>query len=551
MHMPSSQLKRVLLLYTDKYYLIKQIYPFGLDKIADYLRRHSFDVTIDFPFLTEPDLETNLTDILKRTAPDLIGIGIRNIDTCMACELYGNHEGNGYKALYFLPEVKQLVEIIKKQKPEVPVIAGGGAFTISPAAILNLLDIEYGIIGEGEEPMRQFLEVFPDKNKISKIHNLVFKNGNTYQINPKKPYSFNGAGNILKRESKFNYSYETSGLPIQVKRGCNQNCSYCVEPIIEGRTIIFRDHDDVIKELNQISEKYDGIQKICFVDTEFNVPDIEYCSILVRKILKSGLHDRFRFTSQFLPRPFDEEFAGLLAEAGFSIILTCDSFADSVLKMNKTSYRNKDIIRVLELCERFDIDCTVNLIFGLPGETYKTIDHTLKEMIKFPFYISRRYEYTIGGRIYQGTPLSRFVDKLVDCRHLYGEKSEGYLEPYYYCAPESPFKLKAYIENILPFSMDFNNRYDRLSFQTLSISYLIDQGRWEDSATRFMDSDIVAQTSIYNYFFRKLADCGQTEMARSVSEHLMEAIINSDKSSEYMEQLSIIRYYLSFLTTDN
>ena len=99
--------------------------------------------------------------------------------------------------------------------------------------------------------------------------------------------------------------------------------------------------------------------------------------------------------------------------------------------------------------------------------------------------------------------------------------------------------------------MDFNNQYDRSSFQALSVTYLIDQKRWKDAAIRFMDSDIVAKTSIYNYLFRKLADCGQTKIAKSVSEHLMETIINSGKSSEYMEQFSIIKYYMSFLTTDD
>ena len=32
--------KRVLLLYADSYYLVKQVYPFGLDLIANHLRRH-------------------------------------------------------------------------------------------------------------------------------------------------------------------------------------------------------------------------------------------------------------------------------------------------------------------------------------------------------------------------------------------------------------------------------------------------------------------------------------------------------------------------------
>ena len=138
---------RVLLLYTDRYYLIKQVYPFGLDLIADYLRNSGHDMSVEYPFLPEPDLETNLLNILDKTMPEVIGLGIRNIDTCMSCETYGNCGGDNYKTFYFLPEIRRIADLIKKYAPGLPIIAGGGAFTISPAAILKYLRIEYGEIG--------------------------------------------------------------------------------------------------------------------------------------------------------------------------------------------------------------------------------------------------------------------------------------------------------------------------------------------------------------------------------------------------------------------
>lgn len=261
------------------------------------------------------------------------------------------------------------------------------------------------------------------------------------------------------------------------------------------------------------------------------------------------MHEHFRFSSQFLPRPFDDRFAELLAQAGFSVVLTCDSFADSVLKINRTSYRQNDIIQTLELCRQFDLDCTVNLVFGLPGETYETIDHTIEQMIKFSPNLLRQYEYTIGGRIYQGTPLCRFVDKQGNSRHLYGRKSEGYLEPYYYCCPESPLKLKAYIDDILPFSIDYKNNYEELIFQDLAIRYLIDQKDWDKAATRFFSTDISTRTSVYDYFFRKLTDYGEIETAKQISERLIEAILKTGKDPEYMEQIPLIKYYLSLLAS--
>jgi hypothetical protein len=301
----TDKFKKILLLYTDKYYLVKQVYPFGLDLIANHLRRFGYEVTIEYPFLTESNTETNLREILNRSNPDFIGLGIRNIDTTMSCEKYGNREGPGYKTFYFINDIIKIADTIKKLRPHVPIIAGGGAFTISPSAMLKILGIQYGIVGEGEEPLRQFLEAFPNEEKISVIPNLVMKCANGVKINPKRPFIFMKDSGPIHRETKFNYAYETKGLPIQVKRGCNQNCSYCVEPIIEGRDFIYRNQDEVVTELKTIAENHEGIRTIFFTDTEFNVPNLEYGSALIRKIIKTGLHEYFRFSSQFLPRPFN------------------------------------------------------------------------------------------------------------------------------------------------------------------------------------------------------------------------------------------------------
>ena len=160
-----------------------------------------------------------------------------------------------------------------------------------------------------------------------------------------------------------------------------------------------------------ISRMHEDVREIFFVDTEFNLPDLSYCSRLIERIIHEGLHERFGFTSQFLPRPFDAAFAKRLFEANFSVILTCDSFSDRVLKRNYASYRRRDIQNTLEICERNGLPCTVSMIFGLPGETDETVNDSIEQMKAYKPGLLRRYEYTVGARIYRGTRLCREIEK--------------------------------------------------------------------------------------------------------------------------------------------
>jgi hypothetical protein len=72
------------------------------------------------------------------------------------------------------------------------------------------------------------------------------------------------------------------------------------------------------------------------------------------------------------------------------------------------------------------------MIFGLPGETYETIDYSLKQMKRHSPGFLRRYEYTVGGRIYQGTRLCQSIEKGGEGVCLYGTKSEDYILPYFF-----------------------------------------------------------------------------------------------------------------------
>jgi hypothetical protein len=170
-------------------------------------------------------------------------------------------------------------------------------------------------------------------------------------------------------------------------------------------------------------------------------------------------------------------------------------------------------------------------------------------MMKYPTTARRQYEYTMGARIYFGTPLWDLVENNDVRNHLYGRKSRGCLEPYYYCSPHSPRQLKKYIEGVIPFPPVYQNKYEPAVQQTLALSYLTDQARWDEATTNFFESSLDARLAIYDYLFRRLVDAGQTVTAKLLSERLLESILQSEATSNYIDHIGVIQYYLSVLAS--
>jgi hypothetical protein len=542
----SASSKSVLLLYADKYYLTNQVFPAGLDLIARHLRRRGHRVVIAYPFLPDRDVAKNIRDAIRRTEPDCVGIAIRNIDTCMSCEEHGNLEGPHYRTFYFLPQIREVVLEVKNTVPHVPVVAGGGAFTMSPVAILTYLGLDYGVVGEGEESLCRFIEAFPDNAKIRQIPNMVYRSEEGYKVNRRQPYRFDRDLSLEDRDDGFNFALQATGVPVQVKRGCHHRCSYCVEPLIEGRRFIFRPVASVINELKTIAGALEPADRVFFVDTEFNVPDLGHGGALVRAILREGLHERFRFVTQLIPTPFDASFAALLAEANFSVVLSCESFSNAVLGNNYIAYGEKDILEAVGLCEKVSMPCAVSLIFGLPGETDQTMLHSFSRMKEYPEAPLRSYEYTVGGRIYAGTPLCQYVEKERPLNNLYGTQSPGYLSPYYYCAPVSPFGLHEHVRQAVPDVLCHRKRYDEGAFEEAAIGYLSDHGLWEDAVKRFSGSDVRVQSGIYDYLFKRLLHVGRQDHARSISRAMLESMMAADGDFD-PGQAEVVRFYLSHL----
>jgi radical SAM superfamily enzyme YgiQ (UPF0313 family) len=117
------------------------VYPLGLDYVAAALAADHEVVRLDMNTLSA---DGALTAALKRLAPDIVGLSLRNID---------NTDASNPKS--YVPLYRHLVKTVR-HACDAPVVLGGSAFTLFPETLMALLEADYGIVGEGER-MAQLL----------------------------------------------------------------------------------------------------------------------------------------------------------------------------------------------------------------------------------------------------------------------------------------------------------------------------------------------------------------------------------------------------------
>jgi len=144
-----------------------------------------------------------------------------------------------------------------------------------------------------------------------------------------------------------------------------------------------------------------------------------------------------------------------------------------------------------------------------------------------------------------GTPLCDYVEKEGPSGNLYGTKSDGYLSPYYYCEPSSPFEVYEYVREAFPHLLCYGNKQEAATHHGLAIGYLCDQGLWEDAVESFMENAATIQAKVYEYLFKQLLRAERTDDAKAISVGFLDKI-NTEGTIE-PGQADVVRFYLSCL----
>lgn len=398
---------KILLISANIYAIPYKVYPLGISYLKSYINDHYPDWEIDLYDFNFGDYSI-FSEKLQQTQYDLIGLSLRNSD-----------DVNFYAKESFLSHYKQICNIIRSHT-DTKIVAGGPCVSIFPQEILDFLNVDFVVIGEGEKSICELAKSLTTPSEISKIEGVLFKGeGGDYNFTPRT--TFASHLNVRFDPTLANFYLNESGmLNIQTKRGCPYKCIYCTYPIVDGKTVRTLDTKLIVENMKELY----ALEKnnyLFFTDSVFNICE-DYNEELAHRIIESGI--KMKWGAYFAPRNFKKERLELYKKAGLTHIeFGTDSFSDTQLKNYKKGFTFEDVKTANKVCNEVGIHHCHFLILGGVGETESTLQETFKnadlleDTIIFPF---------IGMRIYPNTELHRIAISE-------GKVKEGsLLEPAYY-----------------------------------------------------------------------------------------------------------------------
>lgn len=358
---------------TDPY----PVYPLGLDYVAAALSP-AHDVRIcDMNVLGTP---AALAQTVAQTAPDVVGIAIRNVDNTDAA----------HPAAY-LDAYREIAAAVRSATAAVLVVGGAG-FTLFPGPFMAALGADYGIIGEGER-LALLLNALAEGRPGDAIPGII-RAGAGAAFPP--PWTAERRRSDPDDGHRGFYLKRGGMLNLQTKRGCRHRCIYCTYPHIEGRRLRLEDPDAVAR--TAVALERAGARYLFITDAVFNM-DTAHNLAVAAAFRRAGL--TIPWGAFFAPGDIPAGYFDSLAAAGLTHVeFGTESLSDPVLAAYRKPFRVRDVLAAHGAALSVGLHVAHYFLLGGPGESPERLDETLahidtlRKSVLFLFSGMRIYPHT-------------------------------------------------------------------------------------------------------------------------------------------------------------
>lgn len=369
-------------------------FPLGIASVAASVAAAGHEVRgLDLMFSDDPCSDVALA--VREFSPHCVGLSIRNIDN-----------QDMHSTEFYLPPLRQIIASIRAET-EAPVVTGGSGFSIFPIECMEYLDLEMGVVGEGEEAFPLLLGCLETGSDPSLVGGVALRQNGRGAVNRPGPPPDMDTLAPPDRET-FDvrlYNRAPGDVPpytanLQSRRGCHMSCIYCSTPMVEGRRVRFRRPSKVADELETLDGI--GIRNAVFTDSLFNYPT-NYTARLCREIAERKL--AIGWSASFNPACSDPGLFPLMSRAGcHTLSIGNESGSEQVLSALRKGFSRDDVVKAVSAARDAGIKVMCFLMFGGPGENRSTVDESVALLDDLE---PDSVRVTVGIRIYPGCELHR------------------------------------------------------------------------------------------------------------------------------------------------
>jgi len=289
----------------------------------------------------------------------------------------------------FLPQVQELFDAARRAKPSITNVAGGGVLSSDPEAGLSIMNIDIGVIGEGEETIVDVARTIAAGGDLAGVFGIVFRNhrGDVIRTIPRPSiadlgtiawpdYDALGFDKILalQRPSDsylFHAFDQPRAIDMITSRSCPYRCTFCFHPT--GKVYRERPLDDFFAELDQVVAKYQ-VNVVALIDELFSLKRarlMEFCDRIEPY--------KLQWMVQLHVNCAEDHVLKRMKETGGSYIsYGIESMSQDVLISMQKKSKKERIHSVLANTRKHHIGIQGNLIFGDTAETLETANESMR-----------------------------------------------------------------------------------------------------------------------------------------------------------------------------
>jgi anaerobic magnesium-protoporphyrin IX monomethyl ester cyclase len=346
-------------------------------RIVDGLGENPFQVT---PLFDNKVMAIGLRseEIAERIQPDTDLIGV----SCMFSQDW--------------PEVRRLIQIVRRRFPGVPIVAGGEHITATAGFTLDSTpEVDVCVTGEGEETLVDLAAAVDRRAGFDGIAGLLLRgpNGNrstgsrtrirnlddipvpAWDLVPIDKYLDNGLG----------YGVDLGrSMPIIATRGCPYQCTFCSNPEMWTTRWYARDPEKVLDEIALYQERY-GATNFDFYDLTAIVKR-KWIIDFTNRILERKMAFTWQLPSGTRSEAIDEEVCRLLYASGCrNMSYAPESGSPEVLKRIKKVVKLERLEASVLSAVRNGLNVKLNIIMGFPKESRKELGQTVRFLARMGF----------------------------------------------------------------------------------------------------------------------------------------------------------------------